>query len=186
MLMLLGTIDFNRERLDYPKFLFCGSFNPMHDGHIKIADYIYDKYNTPVDFEISLNNVEKTTIPIEEVRRRYEQMFTKNRPAFGRLYITDEARYLEKARIFPDVTFVCGYDTMRALCSGDYYNVNFEDVIAEFEKLGNKFLVFPRHKEDGSVGLLDEFPPKILEITSFVEDFVPIKVSSRELRRYLA
>lgn len=183
--MLHGIISFNHEHLDYPQFLFCGSFNPLHSGHVSIVDYIYNKYKVPVDFEISLTNVEKSPIAFKEIRRRYEQMSTMTKLSFGRLYMTDDARYLEKARIFPDVTFVCGFDAIKALSDGRYYD-NFEEVIKEFDELGTKWIVFPRHKEDGMVSTADDFknfPPTLSKNMTIVEDFTPIKISSRKLRK---
>lgn len=186
--MLHGAIGFGNENvLNYPKFLFCGSFNPMHDGHVAIIDYIYNKYKVPVDLEISLSNVEKSPINIDEVWKRYKQIQSIHKPSFGRLYITDNARYLEKAKILPDVTFVCGFDTMKALCDGKHYKQEkFENVIREFSKLGITWLVFPRHKNDGTVSKLEDFKninKALLSSVKFADDFEAVKMSSRELRK---
>ena len=184
--MLYGILGFGNEKaLDYPKYLFCGSFNPMHDGHIAIVDYIYNKVGVPVDFEISHNNVEKKPIDIDEIRRRYEQKRTKYKPSFGKLYMTDDARYLEKARILPDVTFVCGYDTIKAMANGGYYE-KFDDALQELNDLGIKWLVFPRHKEDGTLSTEEDykhFPRLLLRNLKVAVDFPPLKISSREVRQ---
>ena len=187
--MIQAIFKFNEHALDYPQFLFCGSFNPMHAGHIAIAEFVYKKFEAPVDFEISLHNVEKFSIDLEEVKRRYNQMFKLRTPAFGRLYITDDdARYLEKAYQLPEVTFICGFDTIRALCDGRYYkSKEFEMAIQEFNELGIEWLVFPRKKEDGNHSAPDDFrdfPPDLLKNITIVtsDEFPPIDIASRELR----
>lgn len=178
-------MDFNNTALDYPQFLFCGSFRPIHAGHIAIADYIYNKWKVPVDFEISVNNVEKGTITLDEVKQRAYVMIRNKRPSFGKLYVSDDARYLEKARYLPGVTFVCGFDTFAALCSGMYYKCGtLSEAIKEFKDLGVKWLVFPRIHE-GKLWTKEDckdFPPEIMEDATFVEDFTPMDISSRKLR----
>jgi nicotinic acid mononucleotide adenylyltransferase len=187
--MLHGIIGFGNDALDYPRFLFCGSFNPLHDGHIAIVDYLFNKYGVPVDFEISLHNVEKSSIGWDEMRKRHEQMASKVKPSFGRLYMTDDARYLEKARVLPEVTFVCGFDTIKALCDGQYYkDVSFDEVVKEFDELGIKWIVFPREKDDGTISTVDDFKdfhPGILKNLTIVEDFKPVNMRSRQLRNKL-
>lgn len=177
----------NECALNYPKFLFCGSFNPMHKGHLGIIDYIYNKYKVPVDIEISFNNVEKNKIDLDEVWRRFRQIQSVANDSFGKLYITDDARYLEKAKILPDVTFVCGFDTMKAFSSGQHYKEEkFEKVIRELNKLGITWLVFPRYKSDGTISDVDDFKQinkALRSSVKFVEDFDPIRISSRELRK---
>lgn len=186
--MLYGVINVGNEPLEYPKYLFCGSFNPLHEGHVAIVDYIHKQYGVPVDFEISHNNVEKDSITVDEMRRRWEQMRTLAKPSFGRLYMTDDARYLEKAEIFPDVTFVCGYDTFKALCDGKYYKEDFNEVVKHFEEHGTKWIVFPRQKEDGTISSPDDFsnvPVELLKNVTIVTDFLPVNVRSRDIRKAL-
>lgn len=169
--------------LEYPKFLFCGSFNPIHAGHISIVNFIFRKFHTPVDLEISCFNVEKQAINPDEAFRRWVNIKAdcKGSPAFNRLYVTDDARYLEKARYFPDVTFVCGFDTMKVLAEGKYYS-DFQAAIDEFDDLGIKWLAFPR--KDITIDF-DRVPVKLSKNITVVskEDFPLIDMASRDLRK---
>ncbi len=188
--MLCGIFGFgNPNALDWPKFLFCGSFHPLHAGHIAIADYIYSKYGVPVDFEISHHNVEKGFTDMAEIKRRHQQMTTLYKPSFSKLYVTDDARYLEKAEIFTETTFVCGFDTISALCDGRYYkDQDFNDVVKQFDELGTKWIAFPRQKEDGTISTatdFKDFPPDLLKNITIVEDFSPLNISSRQIRKAL-
>ena len=101
--------------------------------------------------------------------------------------MTEDARYLEKARILPEVTFVCGFDTIKTLATGQYYqDMDFNEVIDEFDELGIKWIVFPRYKEDGVLSSAEDFkdfPEKLLKNINIIEDFTPMKISSRELRK---
>jgi nicotinic acid mononucleotide adenylyltransferase len=185
-----GTVraiyPFNKHALIYPKFLFCGSFHPIHAGHVAIAEYIWKEHRVPVDFEVSCYNVEKDVIDDNEAFRRWAKMMNERTPAFGKLYVTQDARYLDKARIFPDVVFVCGFDTIKALASGKYYD-NLEAALDEFEELGISWIAFPRRKPNGEVSSekdFVDFPKKLLKHLTIVseQEFPLVDLSSREIR----
>jgi hypothetical protein len=96
--------------------LLSGAFNPLHEGHLRLAEVAASILGAPVDFELSVLNVDKPPLSAEEILRRAGQ-FT-NRVY---LWITRAPTFAEKAELFPEATFVIGADTAERLVSPRYY-----------------------------------------------------------------
>src|SRR5213075_1439540 len=62
-----------------PSVLFPGSFNPMHEGHVSLAQAAEELRQQPVAFELSVTNVDKPPLAGETVRQRLAQ-FTWRAP----------------------------------------------------------------------------------------------------------
>src|SRR5213078_3081050 len=62
-----------------PVVLFPGSFNPMHEGHVSLAQAAEELRQQPVAFELSVTNVDKPPLAGETVRQRLAQ-FTWRAP----------------------------------------------------------------------------------------------------------
>ncbi|MEG0796200.1 MAG: nicotinate (nicotinamide) nucleotide adenylyltransferase [Odoribacter sp.] len=128
--------------------LFFGSFNPIHNGHLKIAQYLlYKGYCNRVWFVVSPRNPLKRDSTLLEETKRLEIVkaaiagdvrieacdieFTMPRPS----YTLDTLRLLEKK--YPNTTFalIIGEDNLR-----DFHLWRDASVIAD----NYRILVYPR------------------------------------------
>ena len=124
-----------------------GSFDPIHEGHTRLAAEASDLLRSPVTFELSVTNVDKPPLEEEEVRKRVAQ-FLGNRP----VVISRAPEFSQKARLFPGCPFVIGWDTAVRLVDSRYYGgdeTEMHRAIDEIRSSGCRFLVAGRF--DGSV-----------------------------------
>ncbi len=128
--------------------ILSGSFNPLHDGHIsllKTASAILEK---PVAFECSAVNVDKPPLQPETITQRIAQ-FAGRYP----VYVTNAPTYVAKARLFPQTTFIVGYDTAERIIHPRYYNNSQQELLAALTKIraaNCNFLVAGRAGKDGT------------------------------------
>lgn len=164
--------------------LICpGSFNPFHDGHMRMIKDAEKRMGFEVDLEISVQNVDK---PMVDLGSMYDRL--KSIESFPRrTWLTKAPTFLEKAKLFPCSTFVVGSDTIQRIADPKYYNYEGEvdSVIWELRQLGIRFLVYPRIV-DGSVldiRSLTNFPPRLMDLLIFADDYSPTDFSSRQMRK---
>ncbi len=137
----------------YTGGIMSGSFDPLHSGHLKLRDVAEDILGFPVVYELSVTNVDKPALDIEEVRRRLSQ-FTGRASALA----THATTFYEKSRLFPRCVFVIGYDTLLRLVAPKYYDSSPARMIAalvEIRDRGCSFLVAGRAVGNG-FGTLNE------------------------------
>jgi hypothetical protein len=189
-----GEIDFfgvhadGRLRFDgvQPRVLLPGAFNPLHRGHLGLARVVEEMLDRPVAFELSAHNVDKPPLPVPLLLERMSQ-FAGRWPIF----LTNAPTFLEKTRLFPDCTFVVGYDTARRIVAPRYYDDSEEKMmaaLAEIRERGGQFLVAGRVDEEAGG---DFSTIEALSLPAGVADlFAPIPperfridISSTELRR---
>lgn len=96
--------------------LLPGSFNPLHDGHRKLAAVARERLGREVVFELSLLNADKPPIALAEARCRALQ-FAGRAP----LLLTRAPHFAEKACLFPESVFVMGADTAARLVAPRFY-----------------------------------------------------------------
>jgi hypothetical protein len=102
---------------------------------------------TGADFELSVTNVDKPPLGEEEVRRRLAQ-FAQRAP----VWLVRAPTFVEKARLFPGVTFVVGADTAERVVAPRYYRASAEEMswaLDEIRRQGCRFLVAGRATADG-------------------------------------
>lgn len=130
--------------------IFPGSFNPPHRGHERMAKIAAMRLGKPVDWEISVANVDKPTLSADELQPRLNQLarlsLTPKVPTVT-IWITLAATFAEKADIFKGATFIVGADTIRRIADVRYYDDDPRKMSASIRRLvedGSRFLVFGR------------------------------------------
>jgi hypothetical protein len=139
--------------------LFPGAFNPLHVGHREMADVAAEILGAPVEFEISIENVDKPPLSPAEIATRLEQ-FPPQQP----VWLTRAAQFAQKAECFPQATFIVGVDTIARIADARYYAHDSTaaraiDCIAGH---GCRFLVFGRAIAAGFLTLSDVTLPAAL------------------------
>jgi hypothetical protein len=130
-----------------PVALLPGAFNPVHEGHWRLAATASRLLSTPVGFELSVTNVDKPTLPAAEIRRRLQQ-FTWGKP----VWVTRAPTFAEKASLFPGVVFVVGADTAERIIAPRYYKdseTRMADALEHIRRQDCRFLVACREDRAG-------------------------------------
>jgi hypothetical protein len=125
-----------------PAVIVSGAFNPVHAGHEGMAGVAERLTGLPAAIELSVWNVDKPALTVEEVRRRVSQ-FAWRAP----LWVTRAPTFADKAVLFPCAIFVVGADTAQRTVAARYYSDREEDrcaALARIREAGGRFLVAAR------------------------------------------
>ena len=168
--------------------ILSGSFNPFHDGHLGMMKKVKDITKLLPVYEISVLNVDKPSISLNDLFDRLDAF-----PNKSRVLITASPRFNEKSVLFPDSKFLIGYDTALRLLHSKYYSdfidknnnnivLNALDVIRE-----NKcsFIVAGRIDKGGKFKSIDdlEIHPSYKQLFSGIpEKSFRLDISSTEIR----
>ncbi len=160
-----------------------GSFDPLHEAHVELARVASGVLNSDVAFELSVINVDKPPIGLDELERRLEQ-FSR----VGEVLVTRAPTFVEKARIFPGRVFVIGADTVPRIVDPKYYGGRDSEMLAALNELSGtdcRFLVAGRAGNSGAfVGLEDvEMPVEFRHLFQPIpESQFRVDVSSTGIR----
>lgn len=165
-----------------PAGLVSGAFNPLHSGHQGLQSAASQILQGSVYFELSVVNADKPPLDcfsIEERRRQFHET---------PVVLTSAPRFLEKARLFPGITFVIGFDTAERILDPRFYGDSESSMHQALESIGSlgcRFLVAGRHVNGRFQQLCDlSLPARLCDLFSeipaeqFRED-----ISSTQLRQ---
>ena len=128
--------------------LLCGSFNPLHDAHRRLADVTAVLLGRDPMFEMSLVNADKAAIAQEEAERRAVQF-----AGYAPLLLTADPRFTDKVGWVRESVFVLGADTLARLVDPRFYvrdRGGLREAFARVRESGCRFLVAARL--DPSIG----------------------------------
>ena len=169
--------------LEPSKLIFPGTFNPLHEGHIKIQEIAEKKTSMHATYEISIGNVEKTLLSYFEIQKILDQFGLDDRWA-----LTNAPTFADKARIFNNSTFILGIDTLTRMFDEKFYGSKNQllESLEEFNTYNANFLVFGRQIED-TYKTLDQclIPSNLIDrFVGISESEFRLDISSREIKKY--
>lgn len=178
----LANGEITGEITERPAGLIPGSFNPVHAGHRELHKVAREILGGPVAFELAIVNADKPRLDFHSINQRRAQFASEP------LVVTRAPLFIDKARLFPNTTFVVGYDTAVRLIDPRFYGQSAEQMhaaLAELHDLGARFLVAGRLTDSGFLTFDNLAVPAEFDalFESIPESRFRADISSTELRR---
>ncbi|MED6219292.1 hypothetical protein PIB30_034410 [Stylosanthes scabra] len=138
------------------KIILPGSFNPLHEGHLKLLEvatrFCGDGYPC---FELSALNADKTPLSVSQIKDRVKQFEEVGKTVI----ISNEPDFHKKAKLFQGSTFVIGADTAERLVNCKYYDGGYKKMLKRLlgcKEAGSTFVVAGRNV-DGVFKVVEDF-----------------------------
>lgn len=164
-----------------PKALLSGAFNPFHAGHAAMILYAQRRLDCPVALELCIANADKPPLDYVEIDRRVGALVHR-----GDLWLTRLPLFTQKAKVFGDVTFLVGTDTLVRIADAKYYRdeSDREEKFRRFADRDVRFLVFAREFGGSFQALGDLSLPQSLSVLceGVPEEEFRLDLSSSQMR----
>ena len=135
-----------------------------------------------VAFELAIVNADKPPLDFFEIEARRQQF--RNDP----LVLTSAPRFVDKAKLFPNTTFVIGFDTAERVLQPRFYAGTEESTVAALSDIrsnGCRFLVAGRVTNENFRTLADlHIPSQVADLFEAIpEETFRDDISSTLIRR---